>query len=223
MRRRGMPIYQAETGVIAVMVVATIALIASTVKVADPAAYLRLPLATKGTVVQVAPQYAFTYVVVVYTALAMILISSSVLGLDLGGLRSRAATRLTSIALLVWSWLLVASVAAPSVLPCPRGIASDPWVYDPIPVLKVGLIGHDAVGSPPDGGYQQASGVYVNLCSLGTQQAAHWAVGLLGLAVLMTVVPALAAFVLVRLAKTPRLTSSVADETSASTDGIGVR
>lgn len=208
MRRRGLPIYQAHTGMFAILIVATIALIANTVKVVSPSPYLYAgsnAAAYQGP----HPTFAFTYVIVVFTAMAVMALASLALGIDVAGLRARVATRASAIVGLAWSWLLFAGVSAPAALPCSRGVVPDPFVWptfkpvgDPV-YFYMGKVTSDLQLHTPT--YVAAQGMYVNLCSTATQAAAHWATGLVTLAIALTVLPAIAGFVIVRIGRTTAL------------------
>lgn len=196
MSRRGTPIFQMQTAVFAVLTLCSIAFFLSTVKLATRDLYVSLTVVPKTLAVESAPQDSMTYVIVMFAALAIIFIASTSLGLNLAGLTSRIPARLAAVVALGWSWILLLGIAAPAVLPCGRGVAIDPWR-----VIHHPLDPHGVYLSFPRDGYEYSSGLYVNLCSLNTQQSAHAAVGFAGLALVATLVPALTAFLIARVAR----------------------
>jgi hypothetical protein len=159
--------------------------------------------------------YAFVYVTIAGVALAMLAATSLSVGAGLGASGRRFAHRLMAVAGLVCSWLLLGAIAAPAALPCSRGIVPDPWVWSTAITGTGGKFVWDATRNGGTfivdrsltnrPGYLPREGVYVNLCSVATQHAAQFATGLLPLALALTVLPAIAGFVIVRIARTPAM------------------
>jgi hypothetical protein len=208
MRRRGQPIYQAQTGMLALLILSTIGLLFATVKVYYGDVYMQAQTRSGSFPHLDNSIYAFGYVMIAMLALAILAATSLSTGVGLGSSGRRFAHRLMAVTGLVWSWLLLGAIAAPTALRCSRGIVPDPftWGSSSSFVGTPGVWYYGPVFGEHGIGYRPQTGAYVNLCSVATQHAAQWATGLLPLALALTVLPAIAGFVVVRVARTPTLT-----------------